>query len=154
MADKKRLMLVDGHALAYRAYHAIPPLTTPKGEPSNATFGFANILLKAIADTKPDYVIATFDLGRTFRHEEYSEYKATRAETPDDLRVHGELLELDTKDALHVRDHPNILGNPTGNCHILRDPHLLREINDALCHGFVDRCRKCWFLHPIADSVF
>ncbi len=87
MADKKRLMLVDGHALAYRAYHAIPPLTTPKGEPSNATFGFANILLKAIADTKPDYVIATFDTGRTFRHEEYSEYKATRAETPDDLRA-------------------------------------------------------------------
>ncbi len=86
MSDKKRLLLLDGHALAYRAYHAIPPLTTPDGEPSNATFGFANILLKAIADLHPDYVIATFDSGRTFRHESYGAYKATRAQTPDDLR--------------------------------------------------------------------
>jgi len=86
MGDKKKLLLLDGHALAYRAYHAIPPLTTPEGEPSNATFGFANILLKAIADVQPDYVIATFDSGRTFRHETYDQYKATRAQTPDDLR--------------------------------------------------------------------
>ncbi|MBN1401267.1 MAG: DNA polymerase I [Anaerolineae bacterium] len=82
----KTLMLIDGHALAYRAYHAIPPLSGPSGEPTNATFGYANILLKAIDDHQPDYVVATFDAGRTFRHEEYEEYKATRLETPGDLR--------------------------------------------------------------------
>ena len=95
MSERKRLMLIDGHALAYRAYHAIPPLTSPSGEPTNATFGFANILLKAIEDYAPDYVIATFDTGRTFRHKEYAEYKATRAETPDDLRAQfGRIQEL------------------------------------------------------------
>ena len=87
MSEKKRLMLIDGHALAYRAYHAIPPLNSPSGEPTNATLGFANMLLKAIQDYEPDYVVATFDVGRTFRHEEYEEYKANRAETPDDLRA-------------------------------------------------------------------
>ena len=86
MGEKKRLMLIDGHALAYRAYHAIPPLTSPTGEPTNAVFGFANMLLKAVQDYTPDYIIATFDVGRTFRHEEYADYKAKRAETPDDLR--------------------------------------------------------------------
>jgi len=90
---KKRLMLIDGHALAYRAYHAIPPLTSPSGEPTNATFGYANMLLKAIEDYAPDYVVATFDAGRTFRHEEYAEYKANRAETPDDLRPQVERIK-------------------------------------------------------------
>ncbi|MBM3187581.1 MAG: DNA polymerase I [Chloroflexi bacterium] len=85
--DKPHLMLIDGHALAYRAYHAIPALSSPTGEPTNATFGYANMLLKAIQDYAPDYVIATFDAGRTFRHEAYADYKATRAETPDDLRT-------------------------------------------------------------------
>ncbi len=86
MNSKKRLMLIDGHALAYRAYHAIPPLTSPSGEPTNASFGFMNMLLKAIDDLSPDYIIATFDSGRTFRHEAYEEYKAHRAKMPDDLR--------------------------------------------------------------------
>ncbi|MHB0856331.1 MAG: DNA polymerase I [Anaerolineae bacterium] len=85
MSDKKRLMLIDGHALAFRAYHAIPPLTSPSGEPTNAVFGFVSMLLKAIDDLKPDYVIAAFDVGRTFRHEEFADYKGTRATTPDDL---------------------------------------------------------------------
>jgi DNA polymerase I len=87
MSERKRLLLIDGHALAYRAYHAIPPLTSPSGEPTNATFGYANMLLKAINDYRPDYVVATFDSGITFRHKEYTEYKATRAEMPDDLRT-------------------------------------------------------------------
>jgi len=95
MADKERVLLIDGHALAYRAYHALPPLTAPNGEPTNAIMGFANILLKAIDDLEPDYVLATFDSGKTFRHEEYAEYKATRAETPDDLRAQfGRIVEL------------------------------------------------------------
>jgi DNA polymerase I len=92
MTKKKRLLLIDGHALAYRAYHATPPMTAPDGEPTNATFGFANMLLKAIDDHDPDYVIATFDAGRTFRHDAYAEYKATRAKMPDDLRVQVERI--------------------------------------------------------------
>jgi DNA polymerase-1 len=86
MSERKRLLLIDGHALAYRAYHALPPLTSPNGEPTNAVLGYANLLLKAIQDYRPDHVVATFDAGRTFRHDAFAEYKATRAETPDDLR--------------------------------------------------------------------
>lgn len=87
MTEKKRLMLIDGHAMAYRAYHALPAMTGPTGEPTNAVLGFANMLLKAIEDHAPDYVIATFDVGPTFRHNEFPEYKAHRAETPPDLRA-------------------------------------------------------------------
>ena len=104
MSERKRLLLIDGHALAYRAYHAIPPLTSPSGEPTNATFGYANMLLKAIDDYQPDYVVATFDSGVTFRHQEYTEYKATRAEMPDDLRAQIDRIHELTK-ALGIPIH-------------------------------------------------
>ncbi|MHB9032484.1 MAG: DNA polymerase I [Anaerolineae bacterium] len=101
MADTKRLMLIDGHALAYRAYHAINPLSSPSGEPTNAIFGFANTLLKAISDYSPDYIILTLDAGRTFRHDMYAEYKATRVKMPDDLRVQVERIK-DLAKALNI----------------------------------------------------
>ena len=82
----KKLVLIDGNAIIHRAYHALPPLTTKKGELVNAVYGFASLLLKVIHDLKPDYLIATFDLkGPTFRHIEYKEYKATRIKAPDEL---------------------------------------------------------------------
>ncbi|MGA3058568.1 MAG: DNA polymerase I [Candidatus Limnocylindrales bacterium] len=82
-----RLMLLDSNGLIYRGYHALPPLTTSKGELVNAVFGFCSILLRGIADVRPEYVAACFDLpGPTFRHEQFAAYKATRAPMPDDLR--------------------------------------------------------------------
>jgi DNA polymerase I len=82
-----RLMLLDSNGLIYRGYHALPPLTTSKGELVNAVFGFCSILLRGIADLQPEYVAACFDLpGPTFRHEAFADYKATRAPMPDDLR--------------------------------------------------------------------
>lgn len=81
----KRFILVDGNALIYRAFHALPPLTTKSGELVNAVYGFTTLLLKAIHDIQPDYAAVTFDVGKTFRHEQYKEYKATRAKTPDEL---------------------------------------------------------------------
>ncbi|HEY2916675.1 MAG TPA: DNA polymerase I [Candidatus Limnocylindrales bacterium] len=81
-----RLMLIDGFGLVYRGYFALPPLTTSKGELVNGVFGFASIVLRGIADLRPDYVAVAFDLsGPTFRHEQYAEYKATRTRMPDDL---------------------------------------------------------------------
>lgn len=82
----KKLVLIDGNAIIHRAYHALPPLTTKKGELVNAVYGFASVLLKVISELKPDYILATFDLaGPTFRHIEYKEYKATRVKAPDEL---------------------------------------------------------------------
>ena len=89
----KRLILVDGSSFLFRAYHAIPPLTSPTGEPTNAILGVANMLRKMMADYRTEYFTVIFDApGKTFRHELYSEYKAHRPPMPDDLRVQIEPL--------------------------------------------------------------
>ncbi len=86
MENKKRLILIDGHALVHRAYHALPPLTTKKGELVNAVYGFLLVLFKAIKDLKPDFIISTFDVsGPTFRHKKFEKYKAKRVKAPDEL---------------------------------------------------------------------
>src|SRR3989338_2102495 len=82
----KPLILIDSHAVIHRAYHALPPLTTPGGEPTNAVYGFTTILLRMLRELKPDYVAAAFDMAApTFRHIAYERYKAQRPETPSDL---------------------------------------------------------------------
>ncbi|MDH7484669.1 MAG: DNA polymerase I [Anaerolineae bacterium] len=84
----KKLVLIDGHSLAYRAFHALPAtLATSQGELTNAVFGFTSMLLNVLRDEKPDYIAVAFDVGRTFRHEQYPEYKAHRAAMPDELRT-------------------------------------------------------------------
>ena len=84
--SRKKLILIDGNAIMHRAYHALPPLSTKKGELVNAVYGFASTLLSVIESFKPDYIAASFDLaGPTFRHEEYKEYKATRTKAPDEF---------------------------------------------------------------------
>lgn len=82
----KKLVVLDAHAIIHRAYHALPPLTTPSGEPVNAVYGFTTILMRILRELKPDYIAACFDLpGPTFRHIAYERYKAQRPETPSDL---------------------------------------------------------------------
>ncbi len=81
-----KLILIDGNALVHRAFHALPPLTSPKGQITNAVFGFCSILLKILKDFKPEYVAATFDMAApTFRHNEFAEYKAKRVKAPQEL---------------------------------------------------------------------
>ncbi|MDP3047285.1 MAG: DNA polymerase I, partial [Chloroflexota bacterium] len=82
-----KLMLVDRNSLFHRAYHAIPPLNNSKGEPTNAVFGFASMILTVLATEKPDHVVVAFDIGKTFRHDEAPEYKAHRPPMPEDLAV-------------------------------------------------------------------
>ena len=82
---KERLILVDGHSLVYRAFFALPSLTDRDGHIVNAAYGFTSMLLLALQE-HPDYVLASFDLGgRTFRHDELEQYKATRRPTPPEL---------------------------------------------------------------------
>ena len=84
-AQKLRLVLIDGHSLVYRAFFALPSLTDREGRVVNAAYGFTSMLLLALQE-HPDYVLASFDLGgRTFRHEELEQYKATRRPTPPEL---------------------------------------------------------------------
>lgn len=82
----KRLVLVDGNALLHRAYHATPPLTTSSGELINAVYGFTSMLLRSLQDLKPDFVAVAWDKkGPTFRHQAYTQYKATRGPADDGL---------------------------------------------------------------------
>lgn len=87
-SEIKRLLVIDGNALVHRAYHALPPLTTKKGELVNAVYGFLLVFLKALKDLRPGFVAATFDLKvPTFRHEAFEGYKAKRPKAPDELYV-------------------------------------------------------------------
>ena len=83
----KRLVLIDGHAMVFRAYYAFPTsLTTPKGEMINAVYGFTSILLTVIKELHPEYIAVAFDLDKpTFRHIEFADYKAQRPEVDEEL---------------------------------------------------------------------
>jgi len=86
MPPENRIFIIDGTAFIYRAFFAIRGLTNSKGRPTNAAFGFARIMLKILREHEPSHLAVVFDApGPTFRHEMYSEYKATRDETPPDL---------------------------------------------------------------------
>ena len=81
-----RLILLDGHALLFRAFHAMPDFRTPEGYPSGAVYGFTSVLIRILKELEPRWVITCFDApGPTFRDELYPAYKGTRAETPNDL---------------------------------------------------------------------
>jgi len=85
---QKCLILVDGSSFLFRAYHAVPPLTNPKGEPTNAIYGVSSMLRKLIAEYQSEYITVVFDApGKTFRNDLYDQYKAHRPPMPDDLRV-------------------------------------------------------------------
>jgi DNA polymerase I len=85
---RKKLVLIDGHAIIHRAFHAVPEdFSTSTGEPVNATFGFTSMLMKALLEEKPEYIAMTFDLpSPTFRHIAYVPYKAHRPTLPDNMR--------------------------------------------------------------------
>ena len=86
----KKIVLVDGNNLIFRSYYATAYngnfMKNSKGFPTNALFGFVNMMNKIINEEKPTYIMVAFDKGKTFRHEAYTEYKAGRSDTPDELK--------------------------------------------------------------------
>jgi DNA polymerase I len=99
-----RLLLLDGHSLAYRAFFALPPenFSTTTGQPTNAVYGFTAMLINVLRDETPTHVAVAFDRGEpTFRHEQYVEYKANRRETPADFRSQLSLI-FEVLDALGI----------------------------------------------------
>ncbi len=92
-SENKPLILVDGSSYLYRAFHALPPLTTSRGQPTGAVRGVASMLRKLLADYGPDHMAVVFDAkGKTFRDELFEQYKAQRPPMPDDLREQVEPL--------------------------------------------------------------
>jgi DNA polymerase I len=103
-ATRGRLLLLDGHSLAYRAFFALPPenFSTTTGQPTNAVYGFTAMLINVLRDEQPTHVAVAFDRGEpTFRHEQYVEYKANRRETPADFRSQLSLI-FEVLDALGI----------------------------------------------------
>jgi DNA polymerase I len=101
---RSRLLLLDGHSLAYRAFFALPPenFSTTTGQPTNAVYGFTAMLINVLRDEQPTHVAVAFDRGEpTFRHEQWVEYKANRRETPADFRNQLSLI-FEVLDALGV----------------------------------------------------
>lgn len=83
---QKRLVIIDAHSIIYRAFHALPPLTTKKGELVNAVYGFLLVLFRVIKEFHPEFIVACFDTqAPTFRHEQFKEYKAQRPPAPEGL---------------------------------------------------------------------
>jgi DNA polymerase-1 len=94
----RHLYLVDGSGYIFRAYHALPPMNRKDGTPTNAVFGYSQMLLKLIGNTETDYLVVVFDAGRkNYRNDIYTEYKANRPEPPDDLLPQFALIREATR---------------------------------------------------------
>ena len=101
---RPRLLLLDGHSLAYRAFFALPVenFSTTTGQPTNAVYGFTSMLINVMRDEVPTHVGVAFDKSRqTFRLEQYPEYKAKRNKTPDEFKSQLPLIQ-EVLDALHI----------------------------------------------------
>jgi len=103
-----KLLLIDGTALVFRGFYALPPLKSSTGIPTNAVLGFFNILIQLLIDQSPDYFAICFDRGETtIRKQEYSEYKANRSKAPDELYTQIQIVQNILKNAkLNYIDSP------------------------------------------------
>lgn len=147
MPEKPTLYLIDGSSYIYRAYYAIRHLSSPKGFPTNALYGFIQMLLKVVKDQKPDHLAVVFDAGRqTFRNEIYPLYKANRSAMPDDLRLQIEPI----KEAVRAFNIPvlelpgfeadDIIGTIAGDCEkkgmaaviVTGDKDLMQIVTDSV----------------------
>ncbi|OKI05316.1 DNA polymerase I [Streptomyces sp. CB02923] len=102
---RPRLLLMDGHSMAYRAFFALPVenFTTATGQPTNAIYGFASMLANTLRDETPTHFAVAFDVSRkTWRSEEFPDYKANRSKTPDEFKGQVELIG-EMLDAMHVK---------------------------------------------------
>lgn len=120
---KKKIILLDTHAIIHRAYHALPDFVNSKGEPTGAIYGLSTMIMKIIADLKPDYIIACYDLPKkTFRHEAYSQYKAGREKAKEDL----------VSQIIKSRDFFNAFSIPIYECEGFEADDLLGTISEKL----------------------
>lgn len=96
MAETQNIILVDGSSYLYRAFHALPALSSPQGQPTGVIYGVVNMLRRLIEDKQPTYFVVVFDpRGKTFRHDLYPEYKANRPPMPEELSAQvAPLFEL------------------------------------------------------------
>lgn len=143
--NRRTIMLVDGYGLIFRAYHAIDGLiATSTGEQTNAVFGFARMLLDVLNNEKPDYAIVALEGGRTFRHDSFEEYKANRAEMPDDLRAQvTRVRQLIEALNIPIEERPgyeadDVIGSLSAHCAKDDELHVLIVTGDSDLLQLVD----------------
>ena len=119
----EKLLIIDGNSIANRAFYGIRPLTTKEGIPTNAVFGFLNIILKVIEEEKPDFITVAFDVSKkTFRNDMYELYKANRSGMPDDLAAQMPIIKevLDALNISHIGmegyEADDLIGTVSKNC--------------------------------------
>jgi DNA polymerase-1 len=140
---RKRLVLLDVHAIIHRAYHALPDFMNSRGEPTGALYGLATMLMKIVSELKPDYIVACYDLPKkTFRHEAYDGYKAGRAKTDEGLIAQFKSSRnLFKAFAIPVYEcegfeADDLLGTIT--THILEDKKHAKEVQVIIASGDMD----------------
>ena len=132
----KKIILVDGNNLVFRSYYATAYsgviMRNSKGFPTNALYGFINMMNKIIREEKPEYILVAFDKGKTFRHDAYTEYKAGRSDTPDELKEQFPVAK-ETLNAMGIKYHEmdyyeadDIIGTLSHEAHT--DPEFVSEI--------------------------
>ena len=132
----KKIVLIDGNNLIFRSYYATAYsgviMRNSKGFPTNALYGFINMMNKIIREDKPEYILVAFDKGKTFRHSEYDEYKAGRNDTPDELKQQFPVAK-DVLNAMGIKyfeidnyEADDIIGTLSSMAHI--DPDFDCEI--------------------------
>lgn len=140
---RKRLVLLDVHAIVHRAYHALPDFMNSRGEPTGALYGLCTMLMKIVTELEPSYIIACYDLPKkTFRHEAYGDYKAGRAKTDDALV--SQLIksrEIFNAFSIPVYDSPgfeadDLLGTIAHD--IVNDKKLKKDIQVVIASGDMD----------------
>lgn len=157
----EKLLLIDGNSMLFRAYYATiygQSMSTSEGIPTNAIYGFALMLSKALKTIEPDYIMVAFDHGKdTYRHKEYPRYKGTRSETPEDLITQFPIIR-EYIDALHIVRHEqegleadDIIGS-LAKQNEQYDVNILTSDKDLL--QLVDDNIKVWLMHKgISDIV-
>ena len=154
-ANGNKLIVIDGHALAFRSYFAIRELTNSKGQATNAVFGFVRSLLRILAEGKDETItVVTFDApAKTFRHEAYEDYKAGRAPTPDDLPGQIKIIkEIVNYLGLHQVEMPgleadDLIGTIAKTCEhlgffieiVTSDRDAYQLISDRVCVRGLDK---------------
>ena len=148
---RPRLLLLDGHSLAYRAFFALPVenFSTTTGQPTNAVYGFTSMLINVLRDEQPTHLAVAFDVGRkTFRSEIYAEYKANRSESPTDFRGQVSLIK-EVLEALAPVLAPHALD---ASARVLRDcgnmssPSVLFALEETLKDGPPNGAGDFWLV--------
>jgi DNA polymerase-1 len=144
-ADRPTLLLVDGYGLIFRAYHALPSsIGTSAGEQVNAVYGFASMLLETLRAEQPDYAIIALEGGKTFREEEFADYKANRGEMPDDLRSQvSRVRELIEALGIPIEERPgyeadDVIGSLSRRCGTEGDLRVVIVTGDSDLLQLVD----------------